>query len=162
MERYAAALYEYFGDFADFRNDIGNAEFQDGSKGVQFIGPGLEVVATIRIWWEQLKDAVTWAAGGELSLEVKAPKYVVAELLQQDKLDELIVHLVNFNVIEEPVVENVEIDLGIPEGMSIKRVSLLCAEDSGTQTRDLRFKTDNNRIRFTVPELNAYAMLIIK
>jgi len=57
VERYAAALYEYFGDFADFRNDIGNAEFQDGSKGVQFIGPGLEVVATIRIWWEQLKDA---------------------------------------------------------------------------------------------------------
>lgn len=112
--------------------------------------------------WQQLKDAVTWAAGGELSLEIKAPKYVIAELLRQDKLDELIVHLVNFNVIAEPVVENVEIDLGVPEGMNIKRVSLLCAEDSGTETRDLRFKTDNNRIHFTVPILNAYAMLLIK
>jgi hypothetical protein len=57
VDRYAAALYEYFGDFVDFRNDIGNAEFQDGSKGVQFIGPGIDVVVTIRIWWEQLKDA---------------------------------------------------------------------------------------------------------
>ena len=112
--------------------------------------------------WQQLKDAVTWAAGGELSLEIEAPKYVIAEILRQDKLDELILHLVNFNVVEVPVVENIEIDLEIPEGMNIKRVSLLYAKDSGTGAQNLRFKTSNNRIHFTIPKLNAYAMLIIK
>jgi hypothetical protein len=112
--------------------------------------------------WEQLKEAVKWAAGGELSLEVKAPPYVVAELLQQKELGELVLHVVNFDVVEEPVVENVEVDLRIPEGMSVKRVSLLSARNSGTQTEDLRFKMKNHRIHFTVPELNAYAMLLIK
>jgi hypothetical protein len=112
--------------------------------------------------WQQLKDAVTWAAGGELSLELKAPQYVVAEILRHKKLDELILHLVNFNVVEVPVVENVEVDLEIPEGMDIKRISMLYAKDSGTGTQNIRFKTDNNRIYFTVPKLNAYAMLLIE
>lgn len=56
VDRYAAALYEYFGDFADFRDDIGHADFKDSDQGVWFIGPGLDVVAIIQIWWEQLKD----------------------------------------------------------------------------------------------------------
>jgi hypothetical protein len=112
--------------------------------------------------WQQLKDAVKWAAGGELSLEVKAPEYVVAEILQHEELDELIVHLVNFNVVEVPTVENVEVDLRIPEGMSIKRLSMLTAKDSGTETQNIKFKTDGDRIHFTIPKLNAYAMLLIK
>jgi len=112
--------------------------------------------------WQQLKDAVKWAAGGELSLELKAPPFVVAELLEQKELDELILHLVNFNVVNEPVVENVEVDLKIPESMSVKQVSLLTANDSGTQIQDLRFQTDDHRIRFTVPKLNAYTMLLIE
>ena len=112
--------------------------------------------------WKQLAEAIKWAAGGELSLELKAPSYVVAEILQQKQLGELVLHLVNFNVVAEPVVENLEVDLRIPEGMSIKRVSLLYAKESGSQTQSLRFQTDNHRIHFTVPKLNAYAMLIIK
>jgi hypothetical protein len=112
--------------------------------------------------WQQLKEAVKWAAGGELSLELKAPPYVVAELLEQKELDELVLHLVNFNVVNEPEVENVEVDLLIPEGNSIKRVSLLTATESGTQTQNLRFKTNDNRIHFSVPKLNAYAMLLIE
>jgi len=112
--------------------------------------------------WQQLKDAVTWAAGGELSLEVKAPEYVIAEFLQHKELDELILHLVNFNVVEVPTVENVEVDLRIPEGMSVEKLSMLTAKDSGTQTQAIKFKTDGQRIQFTVPKLNAYAMLLIK
>ena len=112
--------------------------------------------------WQQLKDAVTWAAGGELSLEVKAPEYVVAEILQHEELDELILHLVNFNVVEVPTVKNVEVDLRIPEGMSVKQLSMLTAKDSGTRTQKIKFKKDGQRIRFTVPKLNAYAMLLIE
>jgi len=112
--------------------------------------------------WQQLKEAVTWAAGGELSLEVKAPTYVVAEILEQKELGELILHLVNFNVVADPEVENVQVDLDIPEGKSIKQVSMLTATDSGTQTKILKFKTNDNRIHLTVPKLNAYAMIIIE
>ena len=112
--------------------------------------------------WRQLKEAVTWAAGGELSLEIEAPTYVVAEILEQKELDELILHLVNFNVVAEPEVKNVQVDLNIPDGKRIKRVSMLTANDSGTQTKDIKFKTVNHRIHFTVPKLNAYAMILIE
>ena len=112
--------------------------------------------------WQQLKEAVKWAAGGELSLDLKAPPYVVAELLEQKELNELILHLVNFNVVVEPEVDKVQVDLNIPEGMDIKQVSMLTATESGTQTKSLKFKMDKTRIHITVPKLNAYAMLIIK
>ena len=81
---------------------------------------------------------------------------------QKKELDELILHLVNFNVVVEPEVEKVQVDLNIPEGMDIKQVSMLTATESGTQTKSLKFKMDKTRIHITVPKLNAYAMLIIK
>jgi len=112
--------------------------------------------------WQQLKEAVKWAAGGELSLELDAPLYVIAEVLQQKQLDEMIVQLVNFNVVEVPEVENIKVDLRLPEGRHVRRVSVMYAEESGTQTQDLPFKTTNRRIQFTVPKLNAYAMVLIQ
>lgn len=112
--------------------------------------------------WQQLKEAVTWAAGGELSLEIKAPTYVVGEILEQKELDELIIHLVNFNVVNEPEVKNVQVDLNIPQGKCITQVSMLTAKDSGTQTKSLKFKMEKNRLHLTVPKLNAYAMLLIE
>ncbi|PYV26100.1 MAG: hypothetical protein DMG24_07820 [Acidobacteria bacterium] len=52
--------------------------------------------------WKELIDDVRWAAGGRLSLEVTAPPTVVAELAHQKQKDELIVHLVNYDVARIP------------------------------------------------------------
>jgi hypothetical protein len=112
--------------------------------------------------WEQLKEAVKWAGGGQLSLELEAPLYVVGEVLQQKQLGETILHLVNFNVVEVPEVKDIHVDLRLPDGQTANRVSLMVAEESGTQTQDLPFKTENGRIQFTVPRLNAYAMLLVQ
>jgi hypothetical protein len=87
---------------------------------------------------------------------------VVAEIMEQQELDELIVHLVNFNVVNKPEVKNVQVDVNIPKGKRIKQVTMLTAKESGTQTQDLKFKTNKTRIQLTVPKLNGYAMLIIK
>ena len=121
---------------------------------------------TNRFWklprnWKQLKDAVRWAAGGELSLEIEAPPYVVAELLQQQEVRKLLLHLVNFNVVREPVVRSIGIDLRIPQGWDIGQVSLLTPDKE--EIRVLPFQNvQDHRINFVVPSLQVYGMLVIQ
>lgn len=110
--------------------------------------------------WEQLKKAVKWAAGGELSLEVDAPPYVVAELLEQKEQGKLLLHLVNFNVVREPTVRNVRVDLLIPSSFSAQAISVLTAEEQTART--LPFRTTEGRIQFTLAELGAYALAVIR
>ena len=83
-------------------------------------------------------------------------------MLQKKELRETILHLVNFNVVEVPEVKDIRVDLTLPDGQTANRVSLMVAEESGTRTQELPFETKNGRIQFTVPKLNAYAMLLIQ
>ena len=105
--------------------------------------------------WKQLKNAVKWAAGGELSLDVDAPPYVVAELLEQKEREKVLLYLVNFNVVREPAVHNVEVDLRIPSNFHVQEVSLLSPDQPASRT--VPFRTKRARIQFTVPKLEAYA-----
>ena len=110
--------------------------------------------------WKQLKDAVQWAAGGELSVEIEAPLYVVSELLEQKQQNKTLLHLVNFNVTKEPVVRNIGVDLRIPGNKSVQSVSLFLPEEDSAS--DIPFNTKDNRITFTVPQIAAYGMLVIQ
>jgi hypothetical protein len=58
IDRYSTVLSKSFGEFVNFRDDIGTAEFQNGEEGIQFIGPRLDLVSTIRLWWEKLNDTI--------------------------------------------------------------------------------------------------------
>jgi hypothetical protein len=110
--------------------------------------------------WKQLKDAVRWAAGGELSVEIEAPLYVVSELLEQKQQNKTLLHLVNFNVAKEPTVSNIGVDLRIPGNKSVQSVSLYLPEEDSAS--DIPFNTKDNRITLTVPQIAAYGMLVIQ
>lgn len=109
---------------------------------------------------QQLRDAVEWAAGGELSLRVEAPAYVVSELLEQKEKSKLLLHLVNFNVVREPTVSGVRVDLRTPSGLSPKSVTMMTADQD--ESLALGFQTTKSRTQFTISGLGAYALVVIE
>ena len=53
FEDFASLVFDNFKDFANFRQDIGQAEFKDGHEGIWFIGPTIDVVATMNLYAEK-------------------------------------------------------------------------------------------------------------
>ncbi len=108
--------------------------------------------------WEELAESVKWAAGGKLSINVNAPLTVAMELTEQE--NKLMVHLVNYDLIRNPSVKNIEISLKIEDGMEISQLLMLSPDDEDKQSLD--FSIRNGRAFFTLPELMSYNLIVIK
>ncbi len=110
--------------------------------------------------WKELVEAVNWAAAGRLSLEVNAPLSVVAEVTEQRAEGKLLVHLLNYDVARTPLLSNIEVSLGIPEGKKVGRLSLLSPDEENTLSPS--FVITNRRVSFTVPRLRTYELAVIQ
>jgi hypothetical protein len=110
--------------------------------------------------WQELIEAIRWAAGGQLPVEVKAPLTVVAEVTEQSQEDKLLVHLLNYDVARVPRVTNIAVDLKLPESKSVNEVSLLTPDGPGIP--NLPFTSKNGRVAFTVPQLATYSLTVIR
>ncbi len=150
---------------APVRNQIGRGRVAY----IPEVKPSVEKPPTARMtseyWklpvnWEELIDAVKWAAGGPLSLEVNAPLTVVSELTEQKQNNKLMVHLLNYNVAQSPWVKGVEVTLQIPERKKASKVLLLSPDSEGIQSLPVTEK--NGRANFTVPRLNRYSLAVIQ
>ena len=104
----------------------------------------------------ELLEAVRWAAGGPLQVEVKAPETVTMSLYAQPTGRRLL-HLVNYD--EANSVHDIEVTLQLPEEKSRVTVSLLSPDLEGAQT--LTADLTGRALRFTVPQLNLYSLLVI-
>ncbi len=110
--------------------------------------------------WREWIDAVRWAAGGRLSLQVTAAPTVVTELVEQKEKDELIVHLLNYDAARSPSVRNIAVDLRIPEGKKAMKISLISPDEESTLSLPPLQK--NGGIAFTVPRLKTYSLAIVQ
>jgi hypothetical protein len=110
--------------------------------------------------WKELVAAVEWVVGRRPSLEVKAPLTVVAEPMERKQHDELLVHLVNYDVARTPTVRNIEVSLRIPDGKTVTQVSLLSPDAPAAQSP--RFTVKEERVAFTVPRLNTYTLAVLQ
>jgi len=110
--------------------------------------------------WEELAAAVKWAAGDNLSLEVKAPLTVTAELLEQKESHKLLVHLLNYDVQRFPIVSNLEITLKIPEGGKVEEISVLSPDEEKAQSAT--YVVRNGRIVVNVPQLKTYSLILVR
>ncbi len=108
----------------------------------------------------ELVDAVRWAGGGELALEVKAPPAVTTNLVSQRSSGAVLVHLVNYDVERTPKVENIEVWLRPPVHKKVMQVSLFSPDDDGVQT--LPPITRDGKLGFVVPSLNTYSVVEIQ
>jgi hypothetical protein len=109
---------------------------------------------------EELMEAVRWASGQRLSLEVKAPRTVTAELMEQKQKGELVLHLLNYNVVRTPSVANIDVSLQIPLGKKVKSISLLSPDEKTFVT--LPVTARDGRAGFVVPRLHTYDLVVIQ
>jgi len=110
--------------------------------------------------WEELLSAVRWAARDDLSLVVKAPLTVTAELQEQKGTGKLLVHLINYDVDRKPQAGKIEVSLRIPRGKKAGQVTVLSPDEAKPQSVVCALK--NDRAVFTVPGLKTYSVAVLQ
>jgi hypothetical protein len=68
-----------------------------------------------------LIDAIRWAAGGRLALEVEGPDFLVVNLLTQPGRPRAILHLLNYDAVRMPVLDDVVARWQAPAGRTVRR-----------------------------------------
>lgn len=102
-----------------------------------------------------LADAVLWAAGGTLSVQVKAPPVTVVEVRQQEESNRLCVNLINYDV--NPPEDDVSI--------TVRRVPFrsggeCCLLQPGRPKADLRVAVRDDGLTVTFRFTGQYALLV--
>ncbi len=108
---------------------------------------------------QEMLDAVKWAAGGSLSLEVKAPLTVTAEFQEDLSNKRLLIHLLNYDSAKKPV-GSVGVAVRIPEGSAVDRVTVLSPDTPGAGS--LQWTMANGKATFAVPNLATYRLVLIQ
>ena len=109
---------------------------------------------------QELMEAVKWAAGQRLWLEVKGPPTVTAELMEQKQKGELVLHLLNYDVVRTPSVSNIDVSLQITQGKKVKSVSLLSPDEQTPIT--LPATARDGRAGFIIPRLQTYDLVVVQ
>jgi len=105
----------------------------------------------------ELMEAVRWAAGGELAVEVEAPEWVTMELAQQRGTNRLLLHLLNYKV-GEPV-PGVPVKLRLPAGMKL-RGAIVETPEGARQV--LAVTMQGQTAVFRVPQLKIYDLVLLQ
>lgn len=112
--------------------------------------------------WKEMIEAVKWAAGGRLSLEVNAPDSaaLVAELMEQPAQNRRLVHLVNYAGPQGKKVSDVEVSVELPEGKRSRTITLLSPDGNESQT--LAGRIERGSIGFSVPHIDTYTLAVLQ
>jgi len=105
-------------------------------------------------------NAIKWAAGSDLSIDVQAPLTVTIELTEQKDKDKMMLHLINYNARKEELVKDINVSLRIPKGKQVKDLQLLSPDRDGNES--LPFKVKDDRVDFKVPRLEVYDLVVVK
>jgi hypothetical protein len=109
--------------------------------------------------WKELVDAAYWAAQGDVPLEVTAPDFIGANLVEQPEQRRRLVHLVNYNAGKTPSVEGIEVKCATPAEKPAVAVQLYSADAETYDT--LNFRIQGAQAVFTVPTLKTYCMVAV-
>lgn len=109
--------------------------------------------------WEQLIESVRWATGSDLSLEIEAPLAVTAEITRQNSTGAIIVHLINYDVGRNPVVEYLRVKVAVPNPERIRQVMALSPDAEGIQ--HITPTIESGKIVSSLQFLRAYSMMVL-
>ncbi|HEY4289619.1 MAG TPA: putative glycoside hydrolase [Puia sp.] len=108
---------------------------------------------------KELVDAIDWACGNDLLLQVNGPLTVTAGLWEKEDNSALVLHLVNFNY-QRQTADSLSVDIRIPEGRRLQQVTVRTPD--GRPDENLAFKVDGRHAAFAVPRLAVYDMIVLK
>jgi len=109
--------------------------------------------------WQELVNAIFWAAGEKLPVSVVAPDFVAMNLLEQTAKRRHIIHLVNYDLERNPSVVNISIRCTTPEGKPVTGVRFYAPDTDDGQRID--FRMEGSEAVFTAPRLHAYGVVTV-
>lgn len=120
---------------------------------------------TNRYWklpknYAEIPGLIKWAAKDNLSIALKAPDYVTAELTKSFDKSKIMLHLVNYNTKRNDLLTNIEVSIEIPEGLIPQQVRLFSPDLNEIQT--IPFEISRNRINYVVPQLHVYDLVVVE
>jgi hypothetical protein len=136
--------------------------------GINFDGPlpSMEPYFTIgrAFWkrpknWEELVDAIHWAARGDIPLQVVGPDFLIANLVEQPEKRMRLAHLVNYNSKNTRSIEGIDVECAIPEGQTASAVRFYSADSPAPVS--LSFRMRGSKAVFTVPRLDVYCVVSV-
>jgi hypothetical protein len=110
--------------------------------------------------WQEIVDAVIWAARGDLPVDVAGPEYLVVNLVTQPEKRRMVLHLVNYNARTNPSTGPVKVVWRPPDGRGGTEVRLISA-DAGTPEL-LTATAGASGVSFTIPEIRTYLMAVLR
>ncbi len=105
--------------------------------------------------YPEILEAVKWAAGDRLTLSVRAPLSVAAELTEQRSSGNWILHLVNFDYTHP--VDDIPVSLRMGKGRTLKEAVVETPDASSSQI--LTTETKDGVVTFRVPRLKVYDLV---
>lgn len=107
----------------------------------------------------ELIESVRWVGGGALSLEVKAPPFVTADVQEDASGGRLMVHLVNYANEKTPVVRGLAVSVALPAGKTVKRARWLSPDEAAPSP--IVVEVRNSRAAFRVAAVKTYGMTVM-
>ena len=109
--------------------------------------------------WKDITEAIRWAADDDIPLQIAGPDFLVANLVEQVEEQRRLIHLVNYNALNVPVIPSVDVSCRLPKGTVAKEISLY-EVDSESPT-PINFSAGLSTVAFTVPRVKTYAIVAI-
>jgi hypothetical protein len=109
--------------------------------------------------WQDLVDAISWAAAEKLPVAVTAPDFVAMNLLEQTAKQRRIIHLVNYDTERNPSVANISIRCETPQEKPATAVRFYAPD--AYDGKPVNFRIDGADAVFTVPALQAYGVVTV-
>jgi hypothetical protein len=106
----------------------------------------------------ELLEAVLWAARIELPVQVSGPPSLIANLVKQPERNLLCLHLVNYES-KASTIENVDVRLRLPRGVTASQVKLISPDTDGSQTLSARM--EGMELVFRVPDVHQYSVAVV-
>lgn len=109
--------------------------------------------------WEELISLLTWAANGNIPLQLNAPAGVIADIREQKAQRRTFVHVLNYNAAEVPIQHDIHVQVQLPSGPRPTKATVR-APESGSETA-IPVTPAASGISVSLPELRCYALLTI-
>jgi hypothetical protein len=135
---------------------------------VEFDGPLPEPEAYFhisnRFWkrpknWEEITEAIRWAANNDISMQIAGPDFLVANLVEQDEKRRRLIHLVNYNAPSVPMIPSVDVSCSVPKGKVVKDVRVYEVDSESPST--INFSAGSSAVAFTIPQVKTYSIVAI-
>ena len=109
--------------------------------------------------WEEITEAIRWAANDDIPLQIAGPDFLVANLVEQAEKQRRLIHLVNYNAANAPVIPSVDVSCRVPKGTVVKEVSMYEVDSESPST--INFRAGSSAVAFTIPQVKTYAIVAI-